>query len=158
LTIAGLTLVLFLSGCSGCGNRPGKFQAKLVHAIEKKCQPELPCTIRLKDVTDFSWDKMYAFMDSADQLTMERVLGTKAAKVGDGTTVVFMNNGKVVLSETEPWELDKRLPNDVAFDNFPDNKYYRAYGPDAEFTVKRIEMNNGVAYDLTLIRQPGAPR
>lgn len=64
-----------------------------------------------------------------------------------------MDKGKIVLFENEPWEMEKRLPNDIAFDDYPDSTYYRVYGHDAEFTVKKVEMNDGVAYDLTLVKQ-----
>jgi len=54
----------------------------------------------------------------------------------------------MVLFETEPWQHEKILPNDIAFDNHPDTKYYRCYSPNAEFIVKRVELAKGVAYDL----------
>lgn len=151
LVVAGLTTVLFLSGCDGCGSRPGKFQGKLVRTIKEKCQTEQPCVIRIKDITDFSWDKMYSFINTASQERVEQVLGTKVPPLQESSKIVFMNKGKIVLFENEPWEMERRLPDDVLFDNFPDNKYYRVYGPDAEFTVKKIELNDGTAYDLTLV-------
>ena len=151
LTITGLMLVLFLSGCNGCGNRPGKFQAKLVRTIKEKCRTEQPCVIRIKDLTDFSWDKMYSFINTASQQRVEEVLGTKVPPLQESSKIVFMNKGEIVLFENEPWEMERRLPDDVAFDDYPDSKYYRVYGPDAEFTVKKIELNDGTAYDLTLV-------
>lgn len=145
---------LSFSGCTGCGDRPGKFQRKVVRTIQEKCRGGQPCVIRIKDLTDFPWDKMYWFINTASQERVEQVLGTKVEPLKDSSKIVFMNKGKIVLFENEPWEMEKRLPDDIAFDDYPDSTYYRVYGPDAEFTVKKVELNDGVAYDLTLVKQP----
>lgn len=152
LFFALLAPLCFFS-CNGRGNRSGKFQEKVAYAIREKCQRAQPCTIRIRDVTDFSWDKMYWFINTASQERVEQVLGTKVEPLKEGSKIVFMNKGKIVLFENEPWEIERRLPEDIAFDDYPDSSYFRVYGPDAEFTVKRIELNDGVAYDLNSVKQ-----
>src|SRR5216684_3581833 len=96
-----LTVLISLSfsGCTGCGSRPGKFQVKVVRAIKEKCRTEQPCIIRIKDLTDFSWDKMYWFINTASQERVEQVLGTKVEPLKESSKIVFMNKGKIVLFE-----------------------------------------------------------
>src|SRR5260370_19953860 len=103
LAIAAFASLSF-SGCTGCGNRPGKFQAKMVRVIKEKCRTDKPCVIRIKDLTDFSWDKMYWFINTASQERVEQVLGTKVAPLKESSKIIFMDKGKVVLFENEPWE------------------------------------------------------
>lgn len=151
-----LLLIPVLLALLGC-NREGAFQRKLITAIEKKCVSQQPCTVRIKDVTDFPWDHMYFFIDDADQQTVERVLGTKAPKLrGGDCEIVFMNGGKIVLFESEPcWDPDKRIPG-LSFDfDSPDSKYWRAYGPDAEFTVWKEKLPDGVDYHLNSVKRQG---
>jgi hypothetical protein len=145
---------LSFSGCTGCSNRPGKFQAKLIHAIKEKCRAGQPCIIRIKDLTDFSWDKMYWFENTASQEQVEQVLGTKVEPLQESLKIVFMNKGKIVLFENEPYEMERAVPDEVTFYDNSDSRNYQAYGPDAEFTVKINELNHGTSYVLTLVKQP----
>jgi hypothetical protein len=146
-----LALLAFIS-FSGCRSRPGKFQAKIVRTIKEKCRTEQPCVIRIRDLTDFSWDKMYWFINTASQERVEQVLGTKVEPLKESSKIVFMDKGKIVLFENEPWEMERRLPDQIAFDDYSDSSYYRVYGSDAQFTVKKIELNDGVAYDLSSVK------
>jgi hypothetical protein len=94
---------------------------------------------------------MYWFIYGNSPEYIEKIVGAKVSDNTEGPKVIFMNAGKLVSVETEPWELESRQAGDVSFDDFPDRKYYRSYGPDASFIVKKADAPGGVAYDLVSV-------
>jgi hypothetical protein len=156
ITLLAFVVLVSLSfwGCTGCGHGPGTFQRTLIRTIEEQCKSGRSCVIHIKDVTDFSWDKMYWFENTASQEQVEQVLGTKVEPLQESLKIVFVNKGKIVLFENEPYDMEKAVPGEIIFYGNADSRYYQAYGPDAVFTVKKHELNDGASYVLTLVKQP----
>jgi hypothetical protein len=151
LIALGLALVLSLGGCNGCGSATRPFERKLLSAIKDKCQRESPCIIRIKDLTDFPWDKMYAFIYASDRHELEETLGSKVPNFDEfSPKIVFMDKGKIALLENQRYEVSGHVPDELVFD-FPDNKHYRVYDSDAAFRVTKVETSKVSYYKLDLI-------
>jgi len=146
-----------LGGCREKETKPGKFQASLVHKIKESCKEDRACVIRLKDVTDFPWDQMFAFKKAVDQHTVEEALQTKVPPLQEGAQVVFVERGRIVLFEAEPWDLERPLPDDVIFVEDSDLKGYRVYRPEAILKVKKLKFDEVVQYKLDLVSETVTP-
>lgn len=146
-----------LAGCRAREVKPGTFQASLVHKIKQSCKEDSECVIRIKDITDFQWDKMFAFKEAVDQRTVEKALQTKVPPLQEGGQIVFMEKGKIVLFEAQPWDLERPLPDHVIFVADSDPKGYRVYGPEAIFRVKKLKFDEVVQYELDLVSEAVTP-
>jgi hypothetical protein len=146
------SLAFFCVG-SGCRKEPGsRFEDKLVSEVTTKCQNRFPCTFRMKDITDFGWDKMYVFKYTARRNLVEKVLGTSIHDFKEfHRKIVFSYKGNVVLYEEEPTNVEHPIKNEVAFD-IPDTSDYREYGPGVLFSIDRIENPEGAYYQLRAVQ------
>jgi hypothetical protein len=155
LTALGLVLVLSLGGCKS-GQAAGPFERKLVSGIKEKCQRKSPCIIRMKDVTTFSWDKMYSFIYASDRKELEEALGSKVSNFDEfSPKLVFMDKGKIVLLENQRYDVSQHVPDELVFD-VPENQHYRVYGPDAAFRVTKVETSKVSYYKLDLVTSTGS--
>ena len=132
-----------------CCSSSRKFEMKMVSAIVANCQGHGECTLRPKDVTNFQWDRMYAFDYSARESEVEQILGTKYHWGGEfHRKIIFMKGSKIVFHEEEPTDVEYRLKDEVAFD-FAPNTDYKLYSHDVIFKVSKHWGRNGIYYKLT---------
>jgi hypothetical protein len=145
ITLASLALFCLSFGCKKHNPR---FEAKLVSAITTKCQSQFPCTLRIKDVTDFEWDKLYVFKYTAHRGVVEKAVGHQLKDYGEfRRRIAFTNKGNIVLYEEEPTNIEHLVNNEVVFD-IPDSSDYRIYDSDATFAVQKIPIPDGSYYEL----------
>lgn len=118
--------------------------------IDDACKSVSPCTINIKDVTDFQWDKMYAFKYHADLEQIEEALGVKFPLNNEFTRkLVFLKEGKVVYSEEAEVNVEHLEAGEVIFD-MQDMEVYKMYTADAaRFKAEKKESDYGSYYLLS---------
>lgn len=136
-----------LSSC-----KSNTFESKITKKIESNCKQN-SCTISIKDVTDFTWDKMYVFKYNVTLEEVNKVLGLNFANYTEFTRkIIFTSGGKVVYREEEKTNIEGLVNNEVVFD-IPDTINYKAYNiEDAKFTVIEKEFDKGKYFELTQIK------
>ena len=141
-SIVTLSLLL-LCGCSG------RLEQKIAQRVEDSCKPASASVIRIKDLTDFEWDKMYAFEYNAELYSIEQAIGTSYPDfVQFKRRMVFLKDGRVVYREDQATNIERVLDGQVVFD-IPDGEDYRVYGPDTLFLATREKWDDGVYYELS---------
>ena len=152
LIVGALCLVVFQS-CGTPTIDPLSIEGKLVTKIKATCGESTGCTIRLRDVTDFDWDRVYVF-SSIPKDQIEKVIGAPFPRHEEfKRSIIFLNGGKVVYSEAEPTDIESLINDQVVFDiTYGDN--YRSYSFDSRFEVQRKSFQRGVYYELRLIQSP----
>lgn len=147
-------VILLLIPLQGCGTKTinsSSVEGKLVTRINSTCQSSSVCTIRVKDVTNFDWDKMYVFKHTATSDQMNKAVGLPLPPYEEfERKIIFVNVGKVVYSEADPTDVEKPIDQEVMFD-IPDDAQYKSYGRDSVFKVTRKSFSNGVYYELRLV-------
>ena len=120
----------------------------MVIYIEKNC-PQLPCTLRIKDITDFDWDKMFVFSDGADIGEIEKTLGTSVSvKKAVSRKLVFTKDGKVVHYDELPTNIEEIVNNQISFDD-AGNYSHKTYTVDeAVFEAQKYSQNGKTYYHL----------
>ena len=104
--------------------------------------------IRIRDLTDFSWDQMYVFKYLATEKEVKRTLGTALPQYGEFMRkIVFMNHGKIVLYEEYDSNVEHPVDNEVVFD-IADTDFERSYGPNAAFQVSVVELEDVHYFEL----------
>ena len=150
LAIVILALVL-LESCGNKSIKPNSVEGKLVARINSTCQDSSVCTIRVRDVTNFDWDKMYVFKYTATSDQMNKAVGLPLPPYEEfERKIIFVGGGKVVYSEADPTDVEKPIDQEVVF-YIPDDALYKSYGRDSVFRVTKKSFSNGVYYELKLI-------
>jgi len=149
LAIVILALVL-LESCGNKSIKPNSVEGKLVARINSTCQDSSVCTIRVRDVTNFDWDKMYVFKYTATSDQMNKAVGLPLPPYEEfERKIIFVGGGKVVYSEADPTDVEKPIDQEVVF-YIPDDALYKSYGRDSVFRVTKKSFSNGVYYELRL--------
>src|SRR5207253_4459453 len=149
LAIVILALVL-LESCGRKSINPNSVEGKLVARINSTCQDSSVCTIRVRDVTKFDWDKMYVFKYTATSDQMNKAVGLPLPPYEEfERKIIFVGGGKVVYSEADPTDVEKPIDQEVVF-YIPDDALYKSYGRDSVFRVTKKSFSNGVYYELRL--------
>jgi hypothetical protein len=145
--VALLALILELTCCSD--SKPGPIERKIAAKIAA-CKDQAPCRIVMSEITDFQWDRMYAFKYGATREDVQIVLGTPPSQYTEFTRkIVFLNQGTVVYIEENPSNIEHPTAGEVIFD-IPDSDVYRAYDRERAVFLARKETEEefGVFYEL----------
>ncbi len=131
-----MKLILFISIIAIILNacKSNTFERKIANKIERNCK-QISCTIRMQELTNFTWDKMYVFKYTATLEEVNKVLGVGFQNYTEFTRkIVFTSGGKIVYQEQEKTNIEGFVNNEVVFD-IPDTTNYKAYNIDeAAFT------------------------
>ena len=148
----GLSLLTVLAGillsCHNNGRVEPSIETRIVKAISH-CNSKTPCTIRLRDFTNFSWDRMYAFKYTADATIVEKAVGATLKPFNElHRRLIFTQAGKVVFQEEEPTSIEHPVQEEVVFD-IPESADYKVYGVDAVFKAEKLSYDNSLFYQLS---------
>jgi hypothetical protein len=155
-----LVVILLLVPFESCVTEtvdPLSIEGKLVTRIKATCSDSSNCTIRLKDVTAFTWDRVYVFNYAARQSEIEKVIGAPFPPYEEfKRSMIFLNGGTVVYSEVEATDIESPINNQVIFD-VTDRGAYRSYSSESQFEVKRKQLRGDTYYyELKLIESSPA--
>jgi len=127
---------------------------KVVLLIRKKCTVEENCTLKVAEVTSFTWDEFYFFDHAVLDQEVNKVLGKQVFSTsissGYAHKLVFMKNGDVVYKEEQPTNLEVTLDGEVYF-NIDQSTKFGKFSKDSLFEVKKIKSSKGEHYDLTCL-------
>jgi hypothetical protein len=148
LTAVGLVL---LQSCGRVTIAPESLEAKLATKFNN-CESPTTCTIRLREETNFEWDKFYVFKYKATRDEIRKALGFSLPRYQEfKRKLVFVNDGQLVYYEEEPTDIESLIDQEVVFD-MPDEANFVSYGADAVFQVSKKRFQRGVYYQLELVR------
>jgi hypothetical protein len=118
------------------------------------CKPTEVCIIKIKELTDFQWDKMYVFTSGARNEHIDKALGMKYPNSVEFTRLmVFTKDGKIVHREEEPTSVENIVNGEISFKGSYVDRYY-LYTPDtASFRAKKTEFKEGSYYKLTQLNR-----
>ena len=113
------------------------------------CQYADTCIVRITELTNFAWDRMYVFSYRATRDDIRKSLGVELPQYTEFTRkIVFLKEGKVIHSEEYPSNVEGLMNGEVVFD-IPDNSVHKDYTPDtAVFNVTRRNFEKGVWFEL----------
>ena len=152
--IVGALCLVVLQSCGTPTIDPLSIEGKLVTTIKATCGESTGCTIRLRDVTDFDWDRVYVFNYAVTKDQIEKVIGAPFPRYEEfKRSIIFLNGGKVVYSEADPTDIEGLLNDQVVFD-IAYGENYKSYSRDSRFEVQRKNFQRGVYYELKLLQSP----
>lgn len=149
--IMGALCLVVLQSCGRPAIDPHSIEGKLVTQIKTTCGESTGCTIRLKDVTDFDWDRVYVFNHANTKDQIEKVIGAPFPRYEEfRRSIIFLKGGKVVYSEADPTDIESVINDQVVFDT-AERGNYKGYSSESRFEVQRKTFSRGVYYELRLI-------
>jgi hypothetical protein len=117
------------------------------------CKPTEACIIKIKELTDFQWDKMYVFTSGARNEHIDRALGIKYPDLIEFTRLmVFTKDGKIVHLEKQPTDIEGAVNGQVYFEGSYIDRYSLYLSDTALFRAERIEFKEGRYYKLTQMK------
>lgn len=148
-----LVLVLLASCACRPGRSVGRIERKLSVKISEVCRHPNTCTIRLTEITDFNWDKMYIFRVGATHDDINKALNTPLPVYTEFTRkLIFIRESKIIYREDWPSTMDGLENGDMVF-SMPVDKFYAELTPDtAEFEVAEKPLTNGIYYELKQVK------
>ncbi len=149
ITVAFVTLIF-----SSCSNKRSNIEAKIADKIKNGCNENSECTINVKELTDFNWDKMYVFKYNASLEDVNKAVGANAGKYTEFMRrIIFTLNNKVVFNEEQPTNIEGLTEGEIVFD-IPDSLTYKSYNANAAIFLSRTrESNNTTYYELTQVHK-----
>lgn len=152
--IVGALCLVLLQSCGTPAIDPHSIEGKLVAKIKTTCGESSGCTIRLRDVTDFDWDRVCVFNYAVTKDQIEKIIGAPFPRyVEFRRSIIFLKGGKVVYSEADPTDIEGPLNDQVVFD-IAERGNYRTYSSESRFELQRKSFSRGVYYELRLIQSP----
>jgi len=128
---------------SSCGPHQGMIAHSVVREVRQRCHPVTPCSIQLRHLTPFDWDKGFYFNDATTEEERTRTLGVKDENYQEmEDQYVFLKNGKVVHQENEPTNVEGNLPDEIGIVT-PEGQNIASFESNATFTVSWESGSNG---------------
>lgn len=104
-TILIIFLFLLLFGCQA---KETYLTQNIIKSIDNGCGKNNTCQIRMKDITDFKWDKMVVFQVGSSDVEVSKALGVEYKNSTDLISgLVFAYQGKIVHEERVPYDPEK---------------------------------------------------
>ena len=151
-----ISILAALLLCSCGSGKTGRIERRIGERIDA-CKPGDACTVRISDVTDFSWDKMYVFKHNATQDQIDKALGISFPDYVEFTRrLVFLKDDKIVYRDDALSNIESLVNGEVTFD-FAEYEVYKVYAAnDAVFRGWKEKFHsgfeNGVYYRLEQIK------
>lgn len=137
---------MFLLGLVSCGKKT--VEDNIVNYIENNCK-QFPCAIKIKEATDFNWDKMFVFDYGADIGEIERTVGTSIPRKKEfSRKLVFTKEGNLVHYDELPTNIEGIVDNQVGFDNVGSYSHKVYLVDDAVFEAQKYSQSDKTYYQL----------
>lgn len=133
-------------------DRTNLLSYKIIQTIDKKCGPNNTCTFSLKEITDFSWDRMvYYDAGSANEIT--RALRIEYPEVDDlSTGLIFVYHKKIVYREELPHDFENQSKLSFILGKRDRSPECFAYTPnDAIFKGVKERIDGEMYYSIDLL-------
>ena len=143
-----IILLLFAVGSTGCNrNRvsASSIEGQIGHAIEQRCPKTSECSIRLRDVTSFEWDKMFYFDYEKRPADREQIVGLQLDTEEFRRQLVFVRGGRMVRNDLLPTDIEKPIENEIVFE-VGEQADWITCDNEARFTATRGDNGSGIVF------------
>jgi hypothetical protein len=141
-------LLLVAAGSTGCNrNRvsASSIEGQIGHAIEERCPKTSDCTIRLRDVTSFAWDKMFYFDYAVPPAEREKAVGIQLQTEEFRRQLVFLRGGSIVDNNLLPTDIERPIENEIVFQVGKQTDWITCDN-EAQFTATRGDGGTGIVF------------
>ena len=145
--------IFILSLCWGC-SRKGLIEQTIGEKVDA-CKPNVPCIIKIKNLTDFQWDEMHVFSSGSSLGEIEDTLKTDFPEyVALKRRMIFLKDGKIVHWENEPTDMENMIEGEVRFDGMEREPSQLSFTPESAVfeALRYFPSSAGVAYHLKQIK------
>lgn len=129
--ILGLFIVVVLIGLYGCQGGNNNLSEMIIKAIDKNAGQSNTCSITMKEITTFEWDKMVIFDTGTSNIEVSKALGVEykdSVDLMSGMVFVFKN--KIVYQIRIPNNPDRPNKFNIVVNSHPGKSSCIAYSPD----------------------------
>ncbi len=110
-----------------------EIERKFGNNIERNCRQNKDCVVAIKDVTDFSWDKLYVFDYGIDKYEIDKIVGINVNASDNNTRkLIFIKDNELVYLEQNLSIVDKAAEGEIIFLEM-DRKNFAEYNFNAQF-------------------------
>lgn len=150
MKIRFVLLAIHATVALSCRNSAGQHIETLISLKAEKCLTNAKCEVKIRDLTDFEWEKMYAFNYPISLESIENAINAPYPYYEEFTRpLIFISKGKIVYHENNPSNVEGLLDGQVVF-ALPDSLAFGQYLYSDIFIVNKRTSANGIYYDLHL--------
>jgi hypothetical protein len=128
-----------------CSKATSPIERKLAAYWNKHCKSSSPCEIRLEDLANWKWDRIYIFPAHTGRNEVLAALNESSYKFEEfSRKIVFTRNGRLVHSEQSLSSMEGLTDGEVVFGSLESTATYQVYSrKDAVFHLNRIALESG---------------
>ena len=143
-TFALSALVLTLVACNDEHVTASSLEGQIGRAISEKCHESPNCTVQLRELTPFEWDRMFYF-DTVPPADRQKAVGVQIKTEEFRRQLVFLRDGKIVRNELLPTDVEKPVENEIAF-QAGDRYGFMTCDREAVFAATRGDEGTGIPF------------
>ena len=141
-------LMLLVLACTGCDrNRvsASSVERQIGHAIQERCRGISNCTIRLRNVTSFDWDRMFYFDYNVPPTARETAVGVRLKTEEFRRQLVFLRGGTVIRNELLTTDIERPVEDEIAFESGKQTDWVTC-DSEAQFAATRSDGGTGIVF------------
>lgn len=141
-----LAIAMVFIGCTNSSSVEKKIEQKI-----ENCNTDT-CSIRLKQIADFQWDKMYVFNHPSAPDVIDNALGIHYPYYVEFTrSIIFLKGKQIVHYENNHSKAEGPTDGEVLFD-YPDTLNYMVYRPTQLIYKIKRDTSNGIRFYIVTIK------
>lgn len=118
--------------------------------INKNCEENKPCKIKIKDAINFSWDRLYVFDIAVEDNVISEILGIEySSNLPEYSRKwIFVKDNQIVYAaEHTIYEIDKPVRNgEVLLNEEHPKENYSVFNRDSSFEVSKNRLDDNEYY------------
>lgn len=142
--------VCLLCSCYQIRSNNEPINRQISEYIRQTCEENKPCKIQIKNVTDFSWDKLYVFNEAVESDVISKILGKNYSSTSPyfSRKWFFVKDNQIVRTEEHIlYEVDVPVDNgNVLLTEDNPKQKFSIFGQDSIFEVSKNKLSDNEFY------------
>lgn len=145
-------IFLSLIGCQVMNN---KVTENIIRTIDNECDQNNTCTVSMKDITDFDWDRMVVFGLGSSNSEISEALGVEYRELRDLMSgMVFVYNNKIVYQEMIDYDPERPSKLRIIIEHKTGEPNCAGFTPDtAVFKSSKNNIDEVYYYQIIAVRE-----
>ncbi|MFC3800911.1 hypothetical protein [Cohnella sp. GCM10012308] len=146
LLVTAITMTLLIAGCSA----PISLADSIMKGIDLRCGELSSCSISMRDITDFKWDKVVVFQVGSSNPEVSHALGFEYHGSTDLMSgIIFVSDNKIVAEQQIAYYPEKPSKLQVNLEQDPNDPNCASFSSEnANFKAGKVVIDGKTYYEL----------
>jgi hypothetical protein len=150
-TYALIIVVGTLGACLSCGDPISSLEKEIGSYWHDHCSANDVCLVRIQELTDVRWDRMYVFQPYTSEQSVRAALGSEEFVDLEFTRkIVLMNGNSIAYIEQTPSNMENYVNGEAVFLWENGERFGFYLKEEATFIVQKTPLDNNRGHYFTL--------